>query len=138
MELIGLLLVFSFLSMVIGTVAKGVIRLVGFGVLAALLLMAVGSLDSNVLPNMINSARDFVARVQQEIAGGGGGGQQDPYNSTQADPFYFENTPPGQSPAIPNQPFSNPQSPNQPFNDPNAPLNRPAQPNDRRPITALW
>lgn len=162
MELIGLLLVFSFLSMVIGTVAKGAIRLVGFGVLAALLIMAVGSLDSDILPNMVNSARDFVARVQQQIAGGGGGGQQDPYNSTQADPFSFENAPAGQSPAIPNQQFSNPQSPNsqfanpqfanpqspnqpfpnqpfpnQPSNDPNAPLNRSTETN-RRPVTALW
>lgn len=143
MELIGLLLVFSFLSMVIGTVAKGVVRLVGFGVLAALLVMAVGSLDSDVLPNMVNSARNFVARVQQGIAGGGGGGQQD--NSTQADPYYFDNNPSVQSPAFPEQQsdpqFSNPQFSNQQpqqFNDPNAPSSRPANANDRRPITALW
>jgi hypothetical protein len=151
MELIGLLLVFSFLSMVIGTVAKGVVRLVGFGVLAALLIMAVGSLDSDVLPNMLNSARNFVARVQQQIAGGGGGGQQD-FNATQTDPYNFENAPAGQSPTIPNSQFSNPQFPNQqfpnqqfpnqqfpnqPFNDPNAPLNRSTETN-RRPVTALW
>jgi hypothetical protein len=96
-ELIGAVLVLSILAFIIGTVVKGTIRFVGFLVLAALAVMAIGQPLTTRLPAVSDWLNDLSARIQSDTSqsgsssgtgesgetGGAGGFRSTPFTDAQ-------------------------------------------------------
>lgn len=84
-ELIGVVLVVSVLGMLVGTLLKGILRILAFAVLAALAVSAVGEPISGEFPalsNLFQNFQDFVEiqpLPEEGSAGGAGGVQDDPF-----------------------------------------------------------
>jgi hypothetical protein len=93
-EVIGAVLVISILAFIVGTVVKGALRFVGFLVLAALAVMAVGQPLTSRLPVVSNWLKQLSAEVQSETqiqsntgengqTGGSGGFRSAPFTNAE-------------------------------------------------------